>query len=57
MIAPLVFAYVFVAVVVALYQLLEMVNPADDSFRLAIFWPLYAVRWFVVNLILAIRGI
>lgn len=29
----------------------------SEAARRAVFWPLYCVRWVVVNLILAIRGL
>lgn len=49
--------YVGFALAVYSHYYLHLVADGSESTRRAIFWPLYAVRWLVVNLILAIRGL
>jgi hypothetical protein len=47
------FVYALVAVIVFIWFSYDY---KFSAMRLAIFWPLYAARWFVTNLIIAAKG-
>ena len=48
--------YMAVAWFVCLGGILDMSTSSDLTWRRAVFWPLYAIRWLVVNLLLAFKG-
>lgn len=49
--------YVVVGFLVFTYYHCETSEDGSSIARRVIFWPLYFVRWLVVNFVLAIRGL
>jgi hypothetical protein len=50
-------AYVVVGFLVFTYYHIETNEDGSSVARYVMFWPLYFVRWLVVNFVLAIRGL
>ena len=57
MIAPIILAYAMIVLVWFLINWITFLEDTNTSFRYALFWPLYAVRWVVENILLAIKGL
>lgn len=48
--------YAIIGLMVHGHYYLHLVADGSESTRRALFWPLYLVRWLVVNFVLAIMG-
>ena len=57
MIAPIILAYAMIVLVWFLINWITLLEDTNTSFRYALFWPLYAIRWLVENILLAIKGL
>lgn len=53
---PIMLAYFMVGLVMYLHHYINNVSDNTIAARHGVFWPLYLVRWLIVNFILAIKG-
>jgi hypothetical protein len=49
--------YIFITSIVLGYTYMDRFDDITDCWRYAIFWPIYAIHWFIRNIILAIKGL
>lgn len=55
-IVPLIPAYFIIAMMVHGHYYIHELLDGSNAARRALFWPLYLIRWLVVNFVLAIMG-